>query len=139
MCLLLLGCDPGSPFAATDANDVEALRRYLESGGDPNLCHEDGSSLLYIATGPHGGIEVVRLLINHGADPDLGFGEYTPLMNAASWVSFDAVKMLVEAGANPTLKNSQGQTAFQCTGRAGGSELEVLEFLRNLTPGVQDK
>jgi hypothetical protein len=98
----LLGCRVSleQTFGAVDRNDPTVLRRWLEQGGDPDATL-GGRSLLYVATGPHGGAEVLDLLLAHGADPELGADGYSPLMNAASWCWLDGVKKLVDAGADP--------------------------------------
>jgi hypothetical protein len=66
------------PFVATELNDVLSLRAYLDRGGDPNAKSSHGESLLYVATGPHGGEDVLRLLLERGANPNIGAGGYTP-------------------------------------------------------------
>jgi ankyrin repeat protein len=69
-------------------------------------------------------------LLEAGADPNHGSGKYTPLMNAASWVRYDAVQLLLERGADPLLKNERGQTALEVVGRAGGREKTVIDLLQ---------
>ena len=118
------------PFVATESNNAIALRRYLDSGGSPNAKTENGQSLLYIATGPHGGEDVVRLLLERGADPNVGSGTYSPLMNASSWCSLGTVTLIAEAGADLKARNGKGQTALQTVCSAGGDREEVLAYLR---------
>jgi hypothetical protein len=98
----LLGCRVSleQAFGAVDRNDPAVLRRWLDQGGDPNATL-DGRSLLYVATGPHGGAEVLDVLLERGADPELGASGYTPLMNASSWCWLAGVRKLAEAGADP--------------------------------------
>jgi ankyrin repeat protein len=118
-------------FEAVDRNDTTFLSTYLEAGGNANALDSRGQSLLYLATGPHGGTDVLRLLLANGADPDKGMGSYTPLMNAASWARLD-VMVLVEAGADPLATNAEGKTALDCVGQAGGAEASVIAYLRDL-------
>ncbi len=106
---------------AVSRNEPDLLRLYFLLGGDPNLRTADGS-LAYIATGPHGGDAVLAILLQHGADPNRGFGRYTPLMNAASWCDLHAVQILIAAHANPRLRNERGQTAVETTCVAPESE-----------------
>ena len=123
---------PYDVFEAVDQNDNSVVKQYLDSGGNPNAMDKQGRSLLYIAAGPHGGMDVLKLLLEHEANPNTGMGQYTPLMNAASWVWLDRVKALVDADADLMLTNSRGQTALQCVGKASGREKPVIEYLKNV-------
>jgi len=125
MGLLVNGCNNNRPDSVLSfvANNNEAqLHAWIKNGGDPNLKTQDGEILLYVATGPHGGVDVVSVLLDAGADPDIGYGKYTPLMNSASWCDSQAVSLILKSGANPTLVNSQGKTALQCVGICEGRE-----------------
>ncbi|MFG6429832.1 ankyrin repeat domain-containing protein [Roseateles sp. LYH14W] len=117
-------------FEAAYANDAGGLERLFKQGVSPNATNEVGESLLHVATGPKGGIAVVRTLLKAGADANRGQGSYTPLMNASSWVDLDSVTLLLAAGADPLLKNGDGQTALETTGQAGGRESAVKERIR---------
>jgi ankyrin repeat protein len=117
--MFLAACSSHGPKSVFDAvwlNDARYVQTYLERGGDPNAKTTAGESLLYLATGPKGGRDVVRLLLDFHADPNLGADTYTPLMNASSWLFLDACKMLIESGADPDLRNSRGQSALECVG-----------------------
>ena len=125
MSLLSAGCDHNGPdtvLTFVAENQSQQLQEWIRAGGDPDYKTENGRSLLYIATGPHGGIDVVSILLEAGADPNLGAGHYTPLMNAASWCDIRAVSLILEYGADPTLANSSGKTALQCIGMCEGDE-----------------
>jgi len=126
------GCTDPVPISIEEAvkkNDVEFVQQWLSEGGDPDYVDGRGRSLLSIATGPGGGDDVLDTLLGAGANPNLGENDYTPLMNAASWVAPTAVERLLEAGADPTLRNSRGQTALDTVGNAGGREQEVIRLL----------
>lgn len=135
---LVSGCYPSSNVtdicSIVAKNDVSSLQKWIEEGGDPNYISRHGESLLYIATGPNGGIEVVSLLIEAGANVDSGSGHYTPLMNAASWCDVPTVLLLLEHGADPTKENSRGDTAHECVGLCKGDH----ELKRVLSDAVQN-
>lgn len=117
--VLLLGCsiNEETVFSWVDRNDAKRVEQWLEAGGDPDLKDGEGRSLLYIAAGPHGGRDVLRVLIEHGARVDGGAGRYTPLMNAASWSDDEAVMALLGAGADPCLRNESGGRAVEVIGK----------------------
>lgn len=104
---------------AIRANNTTAIILWLENGGDVNQQLDNTQSPLYIATGPKGGNEMVKLLLENGAKVDVGAGNYTPLMNAASWVALESVQLLLDKGADKTLTNENGQTAYDLIGDCG--------------------
>lgn len=126
--LMFLGCSKKSVdiAQAVDDNQAGQVRDWLKAGGDPNQTNANGESLLYIATGPHGGNEVLEVLLAAGAKVDKGAYEYTPLMNAASWCNLEGVQLLLKHGANP-------KGALGAVGWAGGAEQPVIDVLRSVT------
>jgi ankyrin repeat protein len=88
-----------------------------------------------------GDVEVMRLLLAHGADPHIStFHETTPLMAAAgvNWVVsqsytegpealLEAVKLCVELGMDVNAANSMGITAVM--GAANRGSNDIIEFL----------
>lgn len=67
--------------------------------------------LHYAATGGH--LEVLRLLLDNDAYIDAASPNgSTPLMMAAMYGTSEAVKLLLDAGADPTLKNALGLSAI---------------------------
>jgi ankyrin repeat protein len=73
--------------------------------------------LHYAATGAH--IEVMKLLLANSAYIDAASPNgSTPLMMAAMYGNDAAVRLLLEAGADPSLKNSLGLTAIDFAQRA---------------------
>ncbi len=112
---------------------VECVRLLIEGGADPNAVEErTGETALHSALTRSGEDistadrhAVVKLLIEHGADPNrrtipgiktLGFwrdvrtrGE-TPLHRAAAYASEETVKLLLEAGADKTIRDANGDS-----------------------------
>lgn len=107
------GCRNPSVVQAVRDNDVLAVLEYLDGGGDADATSCDGDSLVYIATGPRGGTDVLSALLDVGADPDKRSEEgRTPLMNAAGWCDLAAVTMLLQAGADPAVEAPGGRSAL---------------------------
>ncbi len=94
--------------------------------------------LHYAATqaGP-GAVPMVRLLLEHHAyiDAESPNGS-TPLMMAAHYGSPAVVKLLLEEGADPLLRNEQGLTAIDFAQRANREEAAALiaAFVRARQP-----
>jgi hypothetical protein len=93
---------------------VEALLRY---GAAVNAVEQwnNGFTLtaLHAAAGSEGKKEIVKLLLEKGADPDARNGEgWTPLMLAASIRSKEVVELLLAHSAAPNVLGNGGVTAL---------------------------
>lgn len=81
--------------------------------------------LHYAAAG--GSEDIARLLIAHKARLDAvsprASGAYTPLMMAAREGQPAMVRLLLEAGADPAPRNTEGLTAAQVAERAGRTDI----------------
>jgi hypothetical protein len=78
---------------------------------DVNSRDVSGDSLLHIAS-IRGILEEAALLIENGADVN-GTGEmsYTPLHYAVNYKHMDVIQLLLQNGADATIKNDFGKTA----------------------------
>jgi hypothetical protein len=74
-----------------------------------------------------GHVDVVRLLLEHRADPNAKdkFG-WTPLHLAASGGHVNVVRLLLERGADPTVKDRSGDTPLDLARRRGHREVVSL-------------
>lgn len=91
--------------------------------------------LHYAAT--HGHLAVIDLLLENYAYIDAASPNgSTPLMMAASYGTPEAVKLLLQAGADPMLKNNLGLTAIDFAHRANRSDSAELiaAFVRSRQP-----
>jgi ankyrin repeat protein len=104
-------------------NNRRAAEALLAKGARENRA--GWTPLHYAAAG--GAEDIARLLIARKAKLDAlspkESGAYTPLMMAAREAQPGMVRLLLEAGANPALKNTEGLTAAQIAERAGQADI----------------
>ncbi|MEE8350105.1 MAG: ankyrin repeat domain-containing protein [Acidobacteriota bacterium] len=127
--LLARGANPNAQLRATR----------IQGGGGPRVSMTGATPLLLASTA--GDVALVRLLLDHGADPQLGSQKgMTPLMGAAglahkmdhsSQKGYDdalvVAKLLVEKGADVNAVGENGWTALHGAAYIGADE--VVRFL----------
>lgn len=95
--------------------------------------------LHYAASNPErNSIDMVRLLLEHHAYIDAESpNKTTPLMMAAKYGEADVVRLLLEEGADASLRNEQGLTAVDFARRADRQDLAdlIAGRLRAARPG----
>lgn len=112
---------------------LNLVRQLIERGAQVN---KPGWTPLHYAS-THGHLEVMRLLLDRHAyiDAESPNGT-TPLMMAAHYGTPAAVKLLLEAGADPMLRNSLGLSAIDFAHGANRKESAELiaQFIRARQP-----
>ncbi|OIN93113.1 MAG: hypothetical protein AUJ20_05215 [Comamonadaceae bacterium CG1_02_60_18] len=125
--------DESPLMLAALAGEAGLCRVLIERDADVNK--PGWTALHYAATNGH--LTVMQLLLDHDAYIDAESpNATTPLMMAAGYGTPSAVKLLLEAGADPTLKNMQGLSAFDFAQRANrqdSSEI-IVAFIRGRQP-----
>ena len=101
--------DETALMLAANANDIAVAHLLIEAGASVN--RPNWTPLHYAASKGH--LAMMHLLIDNDAyiDAESPNGT-TPLMMAAYYASPSAVKLMLEEGADPTLKNQDGMTAL---------------------------
>ncbi|OPZ04747.1 MAG: Ankyrin repeat protein [candidate division BRC1 bacterium ADurb.BinA292] len=89
---------------AVRAGDPEKVRECLHAGADPNMKDQKGEDVLSIAIddSPES-VEVVRVLLDAGADPNCQWDDCVPLTCAIIDKNLDVIELLLQRGANPNL------------------------------------
>jgi len=102
---------------------LELARRLIDRGADVNKT--GWAPLHYAATNGH--LAIMELLLEHHAyiDAESPNGT-TPLMMAAHYGSTAGVRLLLEAGADPQLKNQLGLSAVDFAHRANRADAAEL-------------
>lgn len=112
---------------------TELCAKLIERDADVNK--PGWAPLHYAATNGH--IQIMQMLLDNHAYIDAASPNgSTPLMMAAMYGNASAVKMLLEAGADPTLKNGIGLTAIDFANRVKKAEsVEIIAaFIRGRRP-----
>ncbi|MBT9476010.1 ankyrin repeat domain-containing protein [Polaromonas sp.] len=132
--LNLKGESPLMLAALKGQQDLAA--QLIKRGADVNKT--GWTALHYAASSAQ--LAIISLLIEHSAyiDAESPNGT-TPLMMAAMYGSPEAVKLLLQEGADPQLKNQQGLTALQFAQRANrpDSAEAIATFIRSKRPAGQ--
>lgn len=126
--------NPGEIFQAAEIGDADEVREWLVL--DPTLANaenQDGLTVLGIAA-HYGHLEVVEVLLAYRADVNAvshSTISYIPANTAlhatiAGGPHHEIVKLLLEQGANPNLRDSHGYTPLQIAIEQGYDDLAEL-------------
>ncbi|WP_310740291.1 ankyrin repeat domain-containing protein [Microbispora sp. H10885] len=113
----------------------------VSSPVSPAVDPAQGTTPLYrAAAGGHH--EIVRLLLDHGADPDRPSGgpeEGLPLCAAACWDHAETVQALLDGGADPDAAEEGGWTALLWAAANGNLESADVLLDAGADPGLADE
>lgn len=125
--------DESPLMLAAIGGHLEVVKMLIARGADVNK--PGWAPLHYAATRGH--LDVMRLLLDENAYIDAASPNgTTPLMMASFYGTSSAVKLLLEAGADPMLKNQQDLSAIdfaQRANRADSAEI-IAAFVRARQP-----
>jgi ankyrin repeat protein/tetratricopeptide (TPR) repeat protein len=118
-------------------DDVETLKKKLDSGSSPNSSNQMKQTALHVAA-IWGALKVGRLLISRGANVNAknNMSGGTPLMMAAQRGRVEFAKLLLESGANPTQQDDRGMFAYEYARNGelkemlGGPSSKLLDAVR---------
>lgn len=85
-------------------------------------------------TGNHGSAELVKLLLDHGADPNGSHQQHRLLTTCAMFLDVDIATLLLEYGANPNVVDSAGKTPLIEAVRNCSIELVEILLKKNADP-----
>jgi ankyrin repeat protein len=123
---------------AITQDDLSHVASLLSEGADPNAPDERGWRPLHAAIGHVDfekpidyvkSIDFVRLLLEHGANVnewDVHHNE-TPILSACDPPNIAAARLLLEAGADPNARRSDGESPLRLC--AAAQDLEMVRLL----------
>lgn len=113
-------------------NKWSEVKKCINKGADVNMCNNQGYSLLHYSIA-HGQKELVTLLLNKGAHPDIRettSGE-TPLSMATRLADKATIIELLENVANPNTVNIYGETPLMIAARNGLTSIAECLIMAN--------
>ena len=100
-------------MAASMDSRENVIQALLSAGADPKAQRADGDTALMLAAENNRHGETIRALLAAGSEVNARNGEgKTALMRAAAYNSLDVVRMLLEAGADKSLKDNDNHDAL---------------------------
>lgn len=126
------GGDQLALLEAVRQGDRAQVEQWLGEGVNANGRPDLWGKTVLLEAVERGDVEMVRLLLEAGAAPDLKSGGFTPLGRAALLGHARIVRLLLRAGANPDLKSNDGNTPL--TAAAGQNRVEALRALLTARP-----
>ena len=124
---------------AARAGDLQAAMNILASGIDVNAENSDKLvPIVYAAANGH--VELVKLLIRHGADPDAASSESgsTALHLAAQLDQAESVDVLLESGADINMKDKLEMTPLIKATYSCKTGIIALLLKRGADPSISD-
>ena len=118
---------------ALHKGDLKSISKFIEQGFPLNklLFHGKNSTALHVAIDVGSRHKVIELLLAAGADPDVKNDQFkeTALHQACEQGDLTAVKLLIDADANPNVETESGVTPVMLAAEAPKKGKEIVAAL----------
>jgi ankyrin repeat protein len=128
----------GEPLASGALNSPAVLKALLDGGADPNQRSLNGQPLVArVVSGP---LEVLELLLSHGADASAQDAEhgYSALHYAVANAHPNAARTLIKHGANVNAQTKTGETPLHFAVRSRREDIATLLLDNGADPNLRD-
>jgi len=122
---------------ADDTGKIEAVLKKMTDG--ENAAWRKTLDQALLDTARDGRIGIVRLLLDHGGDPEARDSEHTALMKAAYFGHREIVRLLLDRGAPIDAADRSGKTALMLAARQGHAEIVRLLIEREAGVNTRDQ
>lgn len=111
-------------------SNIEMTKLLLRHGAEVNRCYKLWGTAIQEAANSPDSTETLKLLLTHGADPNLWREEdYSPLQYSVQWNNIEAVRLLINGGAEINATGYVKGTALHTAALEGSDGREIYELL----------
>jgi hypothetical protein len=115
---------------AARRHDAESVAKFIAEGDDVNVVSSEGTNAPPVAHATFNendsAYDVVKILLDHGADPNGATRVRSAFMEAVRHHSPKTAALLLEKGADPTFTNSRGDSAMSVAKTYGDADMVKL-------------
>ena len=116
-------------FLACTYRQQDSVKILLEAGSNPNIASADGYTCLNVAVLQRCSKKMIRAIIDHGVDVNaVGKDNRTALILACEQNNADAINVLLNAGADTGIANTDGNTCLHAAVNENSSR-DILQAL----------
>lgn len=110
------------------SGDINKIKKALDEGADINEEYEKGYILTYYCNRDN--YDIIKFLIDDGADLDVGRGRFsTPLIAASRYASPEVVQLLLKSGADVNAVSNDGSTPIFAARNNDSDPIAVAKLL----------